>query len=501
MAKKLRTVIVGAGAGGLSSAIHLAMRGHAVTVFESNEKVGGRANLIEFDGFRFDTGPSLLNYPWVFDDLFKAAGSSLTDELDLVRVDPAIKFSWPDGEEFQLSSDLTKLSAECRRLNPADGLGLLRFLEDSRHKYRVSFDRLVTRNADSPLSWFASAGISELFKLGLFHSMDSQIGRYFKSRRTREAFGSYGMYLGGAPYDLPGIFSILPFGELEYGLWLPRGGMYSLSEAMLCAAQQVGVDVQTGTPVSSIDASDGSVSGVTLENGEKVPAEVVISNVDVPTTLTRLLKAKPEHTKRYKPPRMTPGVITYYLAIDRPLNEIGHHQVFLPRDVRHAYRQLMDEGKVPDDLPFYASVASNTDPSLAPGGKSALFLLAPVPLLSELGDTGLDALAEKLRQQMFERMAQHGIKISESDVIGQQVMTPADWSDQFGLFDGSAFGAAHNLRQIGPFRQRNASKQVNGLFFAGASTTPGTGVPMCVLSGKMAAERVDEWIAASEGAA
>lgn len=497
MARKLDVVIVGAGAGGLSSAINLALEGHSVRVFESNEKVGGRANLIEFDGFRFDTGPSLLNYPWVFDDLFKATGTSLADELELLRVDPAIKFSWLDGEEFQLSSDLTKLSAECRRLNPSDGAGLMRFMEDSLHKYRVSFDRLVTRNADSPLSWFSSAGITELFRLGLFHSMDSQIGRYFKSRHIREALGSYGMYLGGAPYDLPGIFSILPFGELEYGLWLPRGGMYSLSESMLRVAKQVGVDVQTSTPVRSIDVTQGRVSGVTLKTGEQVSSDIVISNVDVPTTMTRLLDDL-DASKSYKPPRMTPGVITYYLAVDRPLSEIDHHQVFLPEDVRLAYRQLMDQGTVPDDLPFYASVASNTDPSLAPEGKSALFLLAPVPLLSELGGKDLDALSQKLRQQMFTRMVHHGIRISESDIIGQRVMTPADWSNSFGLFDGSAFGAAHNLRQIGPFRQRNMSKQVDGLFFAGASTTPGTGVPMCVLSGKMVAERVGKWTAARE---
>ena len=288
MARKLDAVVVGAGAGGLSSAIHLAQQGHSVRVFEANEKVGGRANLIEFDGFRFDTGPSLLNYPWVFDDLFKAAGTSLDDELDLLRVDPAIKFSWLDGEEFQLSSDLTKLSAECRRLNRLDGAGLIRFMEDSRHKYRVSFDRLVTRNSDSPLSWFSSAGITELFKLGLFRSMDSQIGRYFKSRHIREALGSYGMYLGGAPYDLPGIFSILPFGELEYGLWLPRGGMYSLSEAMLRVAERAGVEVRTNAPVRSIDMANDRVIGVTLETGEKEPADIVISNVDVPTTMTRL---------------------------------------------------------------------------------------------------------------------------------------------------------------------------------------------------------------------
>ena len=487
-----KAIIVGAGVGGLSAAINLALRGYKVTVFESNERPGGRANVIEFDGFKFDTGPSLLNYPWVFDDLFKSAGTSLERELSLIRVDPAIKFHWPDGTRFQLSSDLTKLSAECRRLDSADGAGLFDFLEDARHKYRVSFDRLVTRNADSPLKWFAAAGPSNLGRLGLFRSMDSQIGRHFKSEHIREALGSYGMYLGGAPYDLPGIFSIIPFGELEYGLWLPQGGMYSLIEAMCRVAQRLGVDIRTSSPVSHIVLDDRRVTGVALEDGSIESAAIVVSNVDVPTTMTRLLKNE-KVVEKYRAPRMTPGVITYYLAIDRELDELGHHTVFLPEDTRVAYRELMSEGKVPADLPFYASVASNTDASLAPEGKSALFLLAPVPLISQLGDTDMRVLTQDLRRRMFKRLNQHGFSISESDILRQETMAPADWSDAFGLFDGSAFGAAHNLRQIGPFRSRNISKQIDGLFFTGASTTPGTGVPMCVLSGKMVAERVAEW--------
>jgi phytoene desaturase len=493
MKRPERAIVVGAGVGGLSAAINLALRGYPVTVFESNEKPGGRANVIEFDGFKFDTGPSLLNYPWVFDDLFKAAGTSLEQELSLIRVDPAIKFYWPDGEEFQLSSDLTRLSAECRRLEPADGAGLFKFLEDARHKYRVSFDRLVTRNADSPLKWFSAAGPSNLGRLGLFRSMDSQIGKHFKSNRIREALGSYGMYLGGAPYDLRGIFSIIPFGELEYGLWLPEGGMYSLIEAMCRLAERVGVEIRTSSPARSIDIERQQVTGITLEDGSVEQAEIVVSNVDVPTTMTRLLSAN-QPTKTYKAPKMTPGVITYYIAVDRDLNELGHHTVYLPEDSRSAYHQLMREGVVPDDLPFYASVASNTDASLSPASSSALFLLAPVPLISQLGKVDLDVLSGELRQRMFERMRQHGVPISSSDIIRQETMTPVDWSAAFGLFDGSAFGAAHNLRQIGPFRSRNISSQFKGLFFTGASTTPGTGVPMCVLSGKMVAERIDDWI-------
>ncbi len=483
-----KAVIVGAGVGGLSTAIHLAADGFEVSLYEANERVGGRANLLEFAGFRFDTGPSLLNYPWVFDGLFARAGTRLEDEINLLRIDPAIKFYWPDGETFQLSSDLNVLAEECRRLDSRDVAGLFNFLRDARHKYNLSFDRLVTRNADSPLAWFSAAGLRNLRKLGLFRSMDSQLGIHFHSERIRQAFGSYGMYLGGAPYDLPGIFSIIPFGELEHGLWLPEGGMYSLIQAMERTAKRLGVEIKTGAPVSSIVHSNGRVTGVTFDDGALDQAEIVVSNVDVPTTMTRLIGS--DSLSDYRPPRMTPGVLTYYLAVDRELPTLNHHSVFLPANPRAAYDQLMKRGQIPTDLSFYVSVASNSDPTLARDGKSAVFLLAPVPLVSEASDIDWASTADNLQRSMFERMNQHGIEISESDVLESKYWSPVDWSDQFGLFDGSAFGAAHNLRQIGPFRARNMSNEINGLYFAGASTTPGTGVPMCVLSGKMVAERI-----------
>ncbi len=489
-----RAIVVGGGVGGLSAGIHLALAGRSVSLFESNSRVGGRANLIEFDGFRFDTGPSLLNYPWVFDDLFRAAGTTLENEVELIRVDPAIKFYWPDSETFQLSSDLTRLSEECRRLDPRDSVGLMNFLMDARRKYNLSFDRLVTRNADSPLSWFSAAGVTNLTRLGLFRSMDSQLGKHFRSEKIREALGSYGMYLGGAPYDLPGIFSIIPFGELEHGLWLPKGGMYGLIEAMERVAKRVGVDIRATSPVASIVQQNSRVTGVTMQDGTSESASVVVSNVDVPTTMTSLLgDASGSAAAGYRPPKMTPGVITYYLALDRALPELNHHSVFLPENPKLAYDQLMKQGRVPDDLPFYVSVPSNTDPSLAPEGKSTVFLLAPVPLKSQMPDADWNVLAGVLKRRMFNRMNEHGIPISLNDVKREETWSPVEWSDAFGLFDGSAFGAAHNLRQIGPFRPRNISSKIDGLFFAGASTTPGTGVPMCVLSGKMVADRISDW--------
>ncbi|HEX8183577.1 MAG TPA: FAD-dependent oxidoreductase, partial [Blastocatellia bacterium] len=220
--------IIGGGLGGLSAAIHLSLGGYEVTIFEANERVGGRAGLISRDGFRFDTGPSLLNYPWVFEQLFQAAGRDMRDYVQLLAVDPSVSFQWPDGLRLTLSSNLQKLLEEFERLEPGVRPRVLSFLRDAAIKYQISFEKLVTRNEDSFVKWLGALSIRELARTSVWRSLDGELSRFFRSRYIREALGSYGMYLGGSPYDLPGLFSILAYGELAFGLWLPKGGVYGL---------------------------------------------------------------------------------------------------------------------------------------------------------------------------------------------------------------------------------------------------------------------------------
>src|SRR5688572_17831479 len=234
-------IIIGGGIGGLSAAIYLRLAGYEVTIYEANERVGGRANLIEREGFRFDTGPSLLNYPWVFERLFEAAGRRLGDYVKLLAVDPSVSFQWADGERFTLSSDLRRLLAECERVEPGSRPAMLAFLRDAGAKYRTAFEKLVSGNVDHPARWLGRLSLGELARLGVWRSLDGELGRFFRSRYLREALGSYAMYLGGSPYELPGLFSILPYGELAYGLWLPAGGIYSLVEGVVRLASELGV--------------------------------------------------------------------------------------------------------------------------------------------------------------------------------------------------------------------------------------------------------------------
>ena len=485
--------VIGAGLGGLSTALHLQAKGYSVSLFEANEHIGGRANRIAQNGFTFDTGPSLLNYPWVFDRLFAAAGASFSESVPLLPVDPSITFFWRDEKRLTLSSTFSAFLGELERFEPGVGPNLIRFFEASSEQYRIAFDHLVTKNADTPMQWIRGTRFSDLKKLSIIRSFDGELKKYFSSRYVREALGSYAMYLGGSPFDLPGIFSILPYGELAYGLWLPKGGMYSLIESIGSLVRGMGTSIHCTTPVQRIVVENGKCKGiVTGKNDTFRPFDAVVSNVDVPTTESSLLHDVPVR-KRSTPP-MTCGVVTFYWGIRKKIAGLPHHSIFLPDHYEKTFNHLTKSGKFPVDIPFYISIASKTDPSLAPEGHDTMFVLVPAPLLSQTSGIDWRSTVVSLKQQVLDRLAFHGVALSDSDITFEEVWTPQEWSNRFGLYDGSAFGAIHTLRNIGPFRKKNADPDIAGLYYVGASTVPGTGMPMVALGGAMTAERVAEYV-------
>jgi phytoene desaturase len=303
------------------------------------------------------------------------------------------------------------------------------------------------------------------------------------------------MYLGGSPYTLPGMFTILSYGEMAHGLWLPEGGVYGLVTGITKLAVELGVGIHTKCPVRKITTENGRITGLELADGSFRASSLVVSNVDVPTTDTELLAAAPCVTDRLRrkatKTRMTPGVITFYWGVRGEIDNLGHHTIFLPDDYRAAFDDLMKNKRIPRDLPFYVSVPSATDHALAPPGDTAMFVLVPVPVLSDLPDVDWDGVVVRdVRAQVLKTLARHDIEITPERLLFEETYPPVEWRRRFGLYDGSAFGAAHNLLQLGPLRSKNYSTEIAGLYYTGASTTPGTGMPMVVLGGQQVAERI-----------
>jgi phytoene desaturase len=484
----LHVTVIGAGLGGMSAAIHLRLAGHKVVIFESGATAGGRANTLELRGLRFDTGPTLLNYPWVFGDLFRAAGRQMDGVVRLRRIDPSITYRWPDGRRLTLSGERERLRTELERMEPGSARALDRFLSDAGEKFRIAFDKLVPQNQDNPLRYFAPLSVREFLKTALWRSMYAELRRFFRSRYICEAFGSYAMYLGGSPFELPGLFSILPYGELAHGLWLPQGGIFALVQAVENLARELGVEIHTRRRVNGIVTRDGRVRAVRLEDGSECDSACVVSNLDLPATLTDLLGQPSLHLK------MSPSVLTYYWVVRGQPAGLDHHTIFFPRDYREAFEALNRGSKLPSDPAFYVAVPAASDSGLAGSGAFALFVLVPVPLLSRLKQTDWNSEVPRLKQTILRRLEESGVDLPPSRICAEHVLTPEHWRQRFGLYDGSAFGAAHVLRQMGPFRPRNYSRRIRGLYFTGASTTPGTGLPMVVLSGKLTAERIADHV-------
>ena len=483
--KRKKIIIIGAGIGGLSIAPLLSKENFDVEIFESEENVGGRANIISENGFTFDTGPSLLNYPWVYEDYFNSLGKNFYDYVELIKVDPAVNFLWKDQTNFQLSSDINILSDEISKFSEKDRSGIIDFFKSSQKKYDLAFKKIVTKNSTNVFNWLLNAGIKNILSLGLTNSMYSEINKFFEEKKIVEALSSYSMYLGDSPYKLPGFFSILPYGELQYGLWMPKGGMYGLVKGLKKLNEDFDVKINTSSKIKKIIVEKNKAVGIEI-NDEKKYADLIVSNVDSETTYKNLIGLS---TAGHK---MTPSVYTYYWGINKSIDSLTHHTIFLPDNFKKTFDQLFIENKIPDDLPFYISIPSKTDPDLAPRGKSSLFVLIPCPTISTYNENHSIEKAHDLKEKVFRRFKQNNIDIKKDDIVYEKIYTPSDWKNKFGLFDGSAFGPSHNFTQIGPFRNPNKSKQIKNLYFVGASTTPGTGVPMCVLSSKMTKEKITE---------
>jgi phytoene desaturase len=487
-----RTVIVGAGVGGLATAIRLAHAGQRVTLVERNATVGGRANELCLDGHRFDTGPTLLLMPDVYRELFAGAGRDLDDYVSLVAMEPNYRVHFADGRWFDASRDLEAMAAGVDRIEPGAGRGIRPFLVDADYKYRVAREKFVGRNFRHAGEFITPGNLVELWKTGALANLFRHARRYFRDERLRLAFTFQTMYLGISPLEAPAIYALLPYTELVEGIWYPQGGVYRLVEAMRRLAEELGATIRTDAEVTALRIEGERVAGVLLADGTALDADVVVANADLPGTYRRFVpeRLRPDFPdRRLRRLRYTASAYVLYLGVDRVYEQLRHHNVFFAEDFRANFDAIFRTRRLPAEPSLYIAAPGRTDPTVAPPGHDALMVLVPVPHLAR---DGVDWARDEpdFRRQMLERLERLGLTDLRRRIVVQRQMTPLDWRDRYALTAGAAFGLAHDFRQVGYLRPNNRAKKLRNLYFVGASTVPGTGVPMAIIGSRLVTERI-----------
>jgi phytoene desaturase len=485
-----KALVIGAGIGGIAIAGRLASNGYQVTVLEKNESPGGRCNQIVKDGHRFDIGPTLFLMPEVWEETFSAVGEQMSDHLDLRRIDPTYKVYFEDGLQLELTSDIGKMQTQLERVEKTAFTGFLRYIAEGAKHYKMSLEKFVGRNFYSIFEYFSLKNLPLIFQLKALDKHYRNTGRYFNDERLKAAFTFQNMYLGLSPYDAPATYSLLQYTELAEGVWYPMGGLYAAIQALVKVAETQGVNFIYNSPVKRLKVQGNKVVGAETPDGREFEADIFVGNADLPYIYNELLpderKARTLEKKLY-----TCSTIMFYWGVDKHYPQIAHHNVFLAGDYKASFDQIFNDHALPDAPSFYIHAPARTDPSAAPDDQDTLYVLVPVGHMDDEQPQDWESRISRARQTVFSRLAQEmQITDLEKHLKFEIVYGPEDWKSRFNLQKGAAFGLSHNFWQVGYFRPQNRHNRYKNLFFAGASTHPGTGLPIVLLSARLTTERI-----------
>jgi len=489
--------VIGSGFGGLSTACYLADAGADVRVIEKNEQLGGRASVLERDGFRFDMGPSWYLMPDVFERFFAHFGKEPSDYYDLTRLDPHYRIFFKDGDRVDASGDLDAMRSLFDSYEPGAGERFDSYLETSRHHYETAMEKFVYVDRSKPRDWIdPDVMTSAPVGLQLIGSMQSHVEDYFSHPKLQQIMQYTLVFLGGSPKNTPALYNIMSHVDFNLGVYYPDGGMGAVVDAVVDLGEELGVEYVTDCEVSSLTRGKNGFIIETAENesirtddGPYRPDRVV-ANADYAHVEQELL---PEHERQYDDDywnsrTYAPSAYLLYLGVEGDVDPLAHHTLVLPTDWDGHFEQIFDQPAWPDEPAYYLCVPSQTDETVAPEGHSNLFVL--VPVAPGLADS--DSLRDSYREKILADIADNtGVDLRDRIVVEEQFAIN-DFGDRYNATEGTALGLAHTLRQTALLRPSNRSSAVDGLYFTGSFTTPGIGVPMCLISGEHTAEAVVE---------
>ena len=478
-------VVVGSGFGGLSTACYLADAGADVTVLEKNEQLGGRASVMEQDGFRFDMGPSWYLMPDVFETFFQHFGRSAEDYYELQRLDPHYRIFFKDGDQVDMVPDTEANKQTFEEYETGAGDKLSEYLDKSERNYDIGMEHFVYERRDSLRDFVDPSVLRHSWGLSLIGSMQDHVENYFEHPKLQQIMQYTLVFLGGSPHNTPALYNLMSHVDFNLGVYYPEGGTGAVVDAIVELAEELGVTFETGEPVDGIAGKRGGFA-VRTETGGEYLADRVVSNADIAHTEQELLpEKKREYDADYWDSRTyAPSAFLLYLGVEGDVEELAHHSLIFPTDWDDHFEQIFDDPAWPDDPAYYLCVPSKTDDTVAPEGHSNMFAL--VPIAAGLEDT--PELRSEYRSQILDDIAENtGVDVRDR-IVFEEMFCVDDFMERYNSEQGTALGMAHTLRQTAPFRPGHTSSEVDGLYFTGANTTPGIGVPMCLISGLLTAE-------------
>jgi len=487
--KPSTVVVIGAGIGGITAATHLAKQGLQVTVLEKNTRPGGRCDRIVQDGHTFDTGPTLLVMPLLYESEFAALGTSLHDLLDLQRVDPTYHLVFDNGSQLALTSDMKFLYDQLEKIEPGSFQALMRYLNEGHRHYHLGIEKLVQPDFRKASDFFKFSNLPLLYQVKPLAKHYANMSNYFDDPRLKAAFTFQDVYMGLSPFEAPATFSMMPYTELAHGVWYPRGGMYRVIEALMSLARTAGVEFAFDTSVEQIEVKGKQARGVRLADGKFMQADAVLANADLPYVYQDLLP-QDEQVEKLAKKRYSCSVISFFWGVDKTYETLGAHTLFLADDYRENFDSIIQDLDLPVNPSLYVHAPARLDPGMAPQGQDTLTAIVPVGHMSSNGQQDWGALRDQARQQVFRRLQTLGIKDLEEHIKFEINFTPLSWRKRYNLVKGSTHGLCHNLTQLGYFRPDNRHKHYHNLYFTGASTRPGTGMPTAMVSGRLSAQRI-----------
>lgn len=488
---KKSILVIGSGFGGLGAASRLLSAGHDVIILEKRDKLGGRAYVYEMDGFKFDGGPTVITAPFMFDDIFEAAGKKREDYFELVPCDPFYRIFDHQGKGFDYNNNHEFILSEIDKRNPSDKKGYEEFIKSTKPIFEKGFVEL----ADKPFLKFTDMlkVAPDLIKLQSHKSVYKYVSRFIEDDFLRRAFSFHPLLVGGNPFDTTSIYSMIHYLEREWGVHYAMGGTGTIVSGMAKLIKEQGGKIHTETEVEEILVENGQAKGVRLKNGDKLFADEIVSNADVAFTYKNLIN--PKHRKKYTDRKIertkySMSLFVIYFGTKKRYNDtkLAHHNIILSERYKGLLSDIFDHKKLSDDFSLYLHMPTKTDPSMAPDGHEAFYVLSPVPHLD--ADVDWNEMAPKYRDSIMNFLEENYLPGLQENIVTEHYIDPLHFRNELNSYKGSAFSVEPILTQSAWFRPHNKSEDVDNLYFVGAGTHPGAGLPGVLSSSKIAEDLI-----------